>query len=422
MGQTLAEKLLSVKVGRAVRAGEIVDVAVDLAYTWEGILPIFRADFESFGRPVWDPERIAINIDHFPAPNPSYAELIRETVDFAHRQGIRNLSQRGGVPNQQVIDAGLCRPGMVVVGTDSHAVTVGALCAFSTGIGTTEMLSVFLTGAIWFRVPESIRLLVRGHLGHGVTPKDLALATARRLGTDGASYMALEGGGPGIASLGISGRQTLCNLAVEMGAKVGLLPSDDRTVAFCEALGMTEIERIAPDPDANYVKTVELDLDPIGPLVAAPSSPATGVDVGEIGKGIQVDQAYIGTCSGGRLEDLHFAAEILRGRQVHDRVRLVVVPTTEYVYKEASADGTLAILAAAGATIQNANCGACLGMHQGVLGAGDVCISSGNRNYPGRMGHRDSAIYLASAYTVAASAIAGEIVDPREFLRTKLPL
>jgi 3-isopropylmalate/(R)-2-methylmalate dehydratase large subunit len=415
MGMTLAEKILARAAGRArVAAGEFVVAEVDLALLHDIFALAAFQGLREVGRDrVFDPERVAVVIDHLvPAPTAAAAELHRRIREEVGALGIRRFFDAGaGICHQLLAEGGHVRPGMVVVGTDSHTTTAGALGAAGTGIGTSEMVHVLATGRLWFRVPETIRLELHGSLPPLVSWKDVILHVAGRLGADGAQYRSIEFGGPASAEVGMDGRLTMANMAVELGAKFGLFAADAVTAAYLSGRGLPA-PSLAPDPDARYLEVHRIDLDGLEPQVAGPDAVDAVRPVREAA-GIEIHQAFIGSCTNGRLEDLEASAALLRGRRVARGVRLLVAPASRAVYEEAARNGILADLVEAGATILPPGCGPCFGGHGGLLAPGERCIGSHNRNFPGRMGSPEAEIYLASPATVAASAVAGRIADPR---------
>lgn len=414
MGMTVAEKILARAAGReAVRAGEFVVADVDLAMTHD----IFAAKvFDTLLRhgveKLFDPAKVAVVIDHFvPAPTAQIADLQHRIREHVERFGVGIFYDAGeGISHQLLPERGHIRPGMLVIGTDSHTTTYGALGAAGTGVGTSDMVYALATGRLWFRVPETIRFELRGEPAPPATWKDLVLVIAGRIGTDGAQYRAMEFGGPGAATVPVSGRLTVANMAVELGAKFGIFPADEAALAY---LGIELGEAPLPDPDADYVEVHELDLSTLAPQVALPHDVDRVVPAADVGR-VPIDQAFLGSCTNGRLDDLEAAAAVLRGRKVAPGVRLLVAPASRRVMEQALASGAIATLVEAGATILAPGCGPCFGGHGGLLGPGERGISSSNRNFPGRMGSAQAEIYLASPATVAASAAAGRVVDPRE--------
>lgn len=413
---TLAQQILGAKTGRPVQPGEIVEVDVDIALTHEVLGPLTFRRFEELGVKLWDPDKVYVTIDHFvPAATAQQAENNRVTEQMVARHGIRHTGFYDGPSHQTLAESRLVRPGHVVVGTDSHTCMAGALGAFATGIGSTEMVSVFARGRIWFRVPEAVLITLRGGFASGVAAKDLVLHLLSRLGTDGATYRSLEFGGPALVDLPVDERLVLSNMAVELGAKTGLVDVDAATLAY---LGLAGDEPDVPRlvPDASYTDRIDIDLADLEPLCAAPHSPGNVHPVAELAGTVPVQQAFIGSCTGGRITDYRAAAAILAGRRVHPGVRLIVTPGSRNVYRQLVAEGLLDTLLAAGAIVEAPGCGPCAGLQAGVLADGENAISASNRNFQGRMGNPKASVYLASPATVAASAVAGEITDPREML------
>ncbi|MHA2071661.1 MAG: 3-isopropylmalate dehydratase large subunit [Candidatus Thorarchaeota archaeon] len=419
MGATLAEKMLGshTEKGKAT-AGEIVEASVDLLMVHEvlgsRILPIL--DEMGFDK-VWDPDRILVVNDHWaPASDVNSAEIHRRNRQFVKEQKISHFCDVDcGICHQVLPEMGLVAPGELIVGSDSHSTTYGAFNAFSTGLAATDSAIIISTGRIWFRVPESIYVKVDGKLAEYVMSKDLILRIIADLGPDGANYQSLEFHGSTFDSLLVGERMTVCNMAVEAGAKCAPMNSNKHVEKWMkEHAPSRELSPLEPDPDAEYVETIEynLDTDPLEPMVAIPDNPTNGVPASEVA-GTRFDQAFIGSCTNGRIQDLEIAAKILKGQRIHKEIRLIITPASKTTYMQALERGHIETLMQSGAIITNSTCGACVGGHLGVLGAGEVCVSSTNRNFPGRMGHRDSKVYLASPATVAASALRGEITDPR---------
>jgi len=410
VGQTLAEKILSHKVGRPVRAGELVVVEVDQVMVVDSIAGSFFKRLEYLEATPRSPERVSIVIDHVaPAANLEVAKAQKEIREWGKRHGIRVFDVGRGVCHQVLIEEGLAQPGWVVVGSDSHSTTYGAVGAFGTGMGATDIALAAASGRTWLRVPESVKVVFRGRLPKGVTAKDAALEMVRLLTAEGATYMAVEIHLlDGAEALTRGERMTLANLTVEAGAKAGLV------VPSGEILEMYRVpDWLYPDPDARYAKEVEIDLSALTPRVSVPFYVDNVHEVAQV-KGKRVDQVFIGTCTNGRIEDLRAAAEVLKGRKVAPWVRLLVVPASSQVLEEAARDGTLLTLLEAGATIGTPGCGPCMGRHMGVLAPGEVCVSTSNRNFRGRMGAPDAEIYLASPRVAAASAVAGYLTTPEE--------
>jgi 3-isopropylmalate/(R)-2-methylmalate dehydratase large subunit len=416
VGKTLAEKILSDKSGADARAGDIVVARVDLAFVQDTTGPLTVKQFRSTGsRGICDSLRAAIFLDHA-APSPDQ-ELSNDHIllrSFARDTGCLIYDVGDGVCHQIVAES-LARPGELVVGADSHTVTAGGLGAFACGMGSTDVAVVLQLGKTWFRVPESIRVSVTGQLTGAVSGKDLILHLIGLIGADGATYKALEFGGSAIDQMSISQRLTVANMVVEAGAKAGLFPSDGVTRGYLAEQGREEDYRpLTPDADAVYESTIEIDTSRLEPTVARPHTVDNTALAREL-KGIKIQQVYIGTCTNGRLEDMAAAARILKGHQRHPQTRLVVAPASRRVLLEAISAGYIEEMLRAGAVVLPPGCGACLGLHQGVLGDGENCLTTANRNFEGRMGNPKAFVYLGSPATAAASAITGEITDPREF-------
>jgi 3-isopropylmalate/(R)-2-methylmalate dehydratase large subunit len=420
MGATLAQKIIARAAGRAaVTPGEIVTCRVDLALLLDSggprrIWPRLR----ELGARVWDPERVVLVTDHFvPAVDAESAAILRLTRDFAREFGIRRFFDMQGIGHVVLMEQGAVAPGMFVAGGDSHSSNAGAYAAYAMGFGAIEMTGIVVTGEIWVPVPETIRVDWTGGFLRGVTPKDVMLALCRELGMDNA-FRAVEYGGEAVERMSIGERAVLCNMAAELGAETGLVEADETTLAALHAAGREPDAGALSwrsDPDARYLEVRSFEAGRLAPQVAAPHSPANSAAVTDIA-GVQIDQAYIGSCMGAKLADLHMAAEVLAGRRVAPGVRLLVAPASQQTWAGAAADGTLATLTAAGATLLPTGCGACAALGAGVLGDGEVCISSTNRNFKGRMGANTAQVWLGSPYTVAAAAVSGRIVDPREYL------
>lgn len=417
MAQTLVEKILSEKVGRPVRAGEFVVVPVDLVLMHDGTGCLAVRQLEALGRaaPRY-PDRTVLVLDHgLPSPR---KELSNDHVflrEFARRSGSRLHDCGHGVCHQVMVEE-YVGPGQIVVGADSHTCTAGALAAFATGMGSTDVAVAMGWGETWLRVPETIRVDAEGEFREAVSAKDLALWLVGQLGTDGANYQALEFGGTAVTALDMAGRLTLCNMSVEVGAKTGVVAADDLTRAYLASLGREEAwRRLEPDAGAGYARRITVDVSGLDPLVALPHRVDNVVPVGEVA-GTPVQQVFVGSCTNGRLEDLRTVASFVRGKRVASGVRLLVIPSSRRVYRQALAAGLLADLVEAGAIICPPGCGPCSGVHLGVLGDGEACLSSSNRNFQGRMGNPAGQVYLASPATCAASALRGVITDPREVL------
>jgi 3-isopropylmalate/(R)-2-methylmalate dehydratase large subunit len=410
MGQTLAEKIISAHAGRMVRAGELVVARVDCAMASDTTAPLTIRAFEAMGgEQIWDGKRCVLVLDHAaPAPNERIANLHALMRAFAHRHHCRLFEAGEGICHQLLVEHGLVKPGMLVVGADSHSCTYGAVGAMGIGVGSTDLAAVLLTGKIWLRVPISCQVIIDGTLAAGVCSKDVILAVLQQTGIAGAIYQSVEFSGEVVARFSLAERMTLANMTIEAGAKTGfVLPSGLDHGPNGNSLN--------PDPDASYSTTHQLDGSAIPPMVSPPHSPDLGVPVGMVA-GQPIDYAFIGTCVNGRLSDLQTAARILAGGKVHPRTRLLVGPASRKVFLDALRDGTVEALTTAGATFIPPGCGPCVGTHNGVPSDGENVISTGNRNFKGRMGNPLSHVYLASPATVAASARMGCIADPRDFL------
>ncbi|RLE52918.1 MAG: 3-isopropylmalate dehydratase large subunit [Candidatus Methanomethylicota archaeon] len=421
MGLTLAEKILSRKVGRRVSAGEFVEVDIDLAYFHDGSGPLVIKALEDMGvDKLANPDKVVVVFDHSVPPHSDQAATLQRLVRNAVKKfNVRYFYDLGeGVCHQVIPEKGHVLPGQVIVGADSHTCTLGAFGAFATGVGATDLAYALATGKLWFRVPETILVRVNGSFAPMVSAKDLALKIVGEIGVNGAIYKSIELTGRGVSKMSIASRMTIANMAVEMGAKVGLIAADQETIRYLKAkasLGEALFME-GGDADASYEDVRFFDLSSLEPQVALPHSPGNVKPIEEV-EGVEIDEAFLGSCTNGRLEDLLVAAEIMRGRKVHENVRFVVVPASKEVYLKALEMGIIKILLEAGALIGVPGCGPCLGAHMGVLGEDEVAISTSNRNFLGRMGSPKAKIYLASPQTVTASAIEGRITDPRRFMR-----
>ncbi|MFQ5987719.1 MAG: 3-isopropylmalate dehydratase large subunit [Dehalococcoidia bacterium] len=417
MGKTLAEKILSENSGVDAQAGDIVIAKVDLAFLQDGTGPLALRQLPASGLDrVANPERVVFFLDHA-APSPS-RELSNDHLilrDFAIKSGAQLCDIGEGICHQLIVES-YANPGEVIVGADSHTVTAGALGAFATGMGSTDVAIAIALGKTWLRVPESFRVVVSGSFKKGVYAKDLMLHLIGSIGADGATYRSLEFCGETVEKMSMSQRFTLANMAVEAGAKAGLFPSDETTYHYLESRGRGDLFRpITPDPDASYEKNIEIDASSLEPTVSKPHS-VDNIALAKELKNEKMQQVFIGTCTNGRLEDLAVAAAILNGKRRHPATRLIIAPASREVLIQAMALGYIQTLLEAGAVLLPPGCGACVGVHQGVLGDGERCLSTANRNFRGRMGNPEAFIYLGSPATAAATAIAGEIIDPREML------
>lgn len=418
MGMTAVEKILARAAGRErVQPGELVWVSVDVAMMQDSGGPRrIEANMRRLGAGVWDPAKVVVVNDHFvPAVDTTTAEILQLTRDWVKRYGIQHFYDGEGISHTLMIERGHVAPGMLYIGGDSHTPTAGAVGAFAAGVGSTEMLGVVITGQIWLRVPPTVRIEWSGRLRPGVTAKDMALRVIGDIGADGASYQAVQYAGEAVSALSMEERSVLTNMAAELGAKTGIIEPDETVFAYLRQRGHTSFNPHYSDPDAVYSRVLHYEADSLTPLVARPHT-VQNVSPAAEAAGVRIHQAYIGACTGAKFEDLAMAARILRGRQVAPHVRLLVAPASKRALQEAAAAGVLADLVSAGATILASGCGACAGLGAGILAPGERCLSSTNRNFRGRMGSYEAEVYLGSPYTVAASAVAGEITDPRSFL------
>ena len=413
----IIEKILARASGRGeVSPGEIVEASIDVAMIHDLTGPLTIESFRKIGaKKVWNSQRIVVILDHIvPASSVKAAELNKVVRKFAKEQKIDNFYDigQGGVCHQVMPEKGHVRPGELIVGADSHTCTYGAFGAFATGIGSTEMAAVFATGTLWFKVPEVIKVNGTGRFQSFVTPKDLILNIISRIKADGAIYNGIEFAGPTIRDMGVDGRMVLCNMAMEMGAKTGIIEPDETTLNYVKSRTKEPFKPVKSDLEGTYKKVLDMDVTDLEPQVSCPHSVDNVKPVSEVDK-VEIDQAFIGSCTNGRLEDLRLAAKLLKGRKVREGVRLLVTPSSQEVYAEALQEGLIKTFLEAGAIVCNPTCGPCLGGHLGLLAPGETCISSSNRNFVGRMGSPKAHVYLASPATVAASAVTGKITDPR---------
>jgi len=412
---TVSEKILARASGKdRVEAGEIVMADIDVAMTHDLTGPLSVESFRAIGEDrVWDPEKIVVIFDHqVPADSIEAAQNHMIMRDFVEEQGIRNFYDvREGVCHQVLPEKGHVVPGEVVVGTDSHTCTHGALGAFATGIGSTDMAMVFATGKLWFRVPETLRFDVRGKLREHVYAKDVILNIIGRVGADGATYMACEFAGETVAEMSVSDRMVLSNMAIEMGGKTGIVEPDEKTLNYVRRRSGKPWRVFKTDPDAPSLSVMEVDVSDLEPQVACPHNVDNVKPVTEV-EGTEIDQVFLGSCTNGRLSDLRDAAAILKNRKVSDSVRMLVIPASREVYRRALDEGLIEIFVDAGALVCNPCCGPCLGGHVGLVGPGEVSLSTSNRNFRGRQGSPEAEVYLSSAAVAAASAVNGSITHP----------
>jgi len=416
MAQTLAEQILSHASGQPVSAGENVVVNVDLAMMHDSISPsIIKILHGELGaQRVWDRERIAVVVDHVaPAATIQNAEHQANLRRWVREQGLKHFFDVGrGISHPVLVEEGLARPGMLIIGSDSHSTGYGAVGAFGTGMGSTDMALALATGQTWLRVPETVRVLARGAFQPGVSAKDLGLKVAREIGADGATYQSVEW--HGLDELSIADRMTLATLSIEVGAKAGIVPpTGPGWEAHARPRGIEAPEWLRVEAGAVYRQTVEVDLDRLDPQVSVPHYVDNVVDLSDLGR-VAVDVVYLGTCTNGHYEHMAAAARILRGRRIASGVRMIVVPASSEALRQATEDGTLSTLLAAGVALGTPGCGACIGRHMGVLAPGETCLFTGNRNFRGRMGAPEAQIYLASPEVAAATALTGYITHPRE--------
>jgi 3-isopropylmalate/(R)-2-methylmalate dehydratase large subunit len=365
---------------------------------------------------VFDPDRVAFVLDHYsPAKDIASAEQCRITREFVRRHGLPHFYDvgRAGIAHVLLAEEGFVLPGEVFVGADSHTCNHGALGAFATGVGSSDLAAAMATGRLWFRVPHTLKFVFTGSLRPWVTGKDLVLRVIGDIGVDGARYAAMEFSGPVLQRLSLDERFSITNMAVEAGAKNGIMEPDEVVLEWVRSRARRPFEPVYGDPDAEYAAVYEYDVTDMEPVVAAPPSPDNVIPVTEV-QGVRVDQCFIGTCTNGRIEDLRQAARVLAGRRVHPDVRLIVIPATPHIYRQALEEGLIQIFLEAGAAVSTATCGPCIGGHMGVLADGEVCVSTSSRNFIGRMGHRGSRVYLSNAAVAAAAAVAGKIVHPAE--------
>lgn len=420
MKQTITEKIFSDHVGYEVKAGQIIDSKIDMVIGNDITTPIsIKAFKESGAKSLANPDGFAIVMDHYiPAKDILSANQAKISRDFAYKHNLKNYFDEKdmGIEHALLPEKGLVIPGDVIIGADSHTCTHGALGVFATGMGSTDLAYAMITGKNWFKVPETIKIVFKEKPAQYVYGKDLILEVIRQIGVDGALYKALEFTGESIQYLDMDSRFSLCNMAIEAGGKSGIIAVDEITKEFLKDKNLRdEPKYFYSDEGANYTKVIEIDTSKLDPVIAYPFLPSNGKSVREaVRDDIAIDQAFIGSCTNGRLSDLRIAASILKGKKVARKTRLIITPATQKIALQAQKEGLVDIFIQAGAVVSNPTCGACLGGYMGILGAGERCISTTNRNFVGRMGDRSSEVYLANSAVAAASAIAGKITDPRD--------
>ncbi len=413
MGKTIIEKIIGRNTDKSVSAGDIVTVNVDRVMIHDIFIPFVASKFEEMGfKKLWDPDKVVLIYDHLvPASQVDDTRHFKIGNEFVKKYGMKNIHRSDGICHQLMTEAGYVKPGNVVFGTDSHTTTYGCVGAFSSGIGYTEMASILGTGTMWVRVPETIKIEINGELPENVASKDVILRLIGDLGADGATYKALEFTGDTVANMTVASRMTIANMAIEAGAKCALFTPDEKTAQYCQ-IELTEKETsLVGDEDAHYIKTIKYNAKDLVPVMACPSQVDKIEDVSKL-EGTEIDQVFIGSCTNGRLEDLHTVAKILKGKKVAPFVKLIVTPASRKIYIEAVEDGTMKILSEAGAIITHPGCGLCCGRAGGILTDGERVVATNNRNFLGRMGTSKVEIYLASPKTAATCAINGKITVP----------
>ncbi len=418
MGQTIAEKILSVHSGKKVHAGDITLAKVDFVMAQDGTAPLVIKAFEQFKADrIFNKNKAVFVIDHnSPSQSQGVSALHKMMRDFTAKYGMKIFDIGEGVCHVLLPEKGLVKCGDLVLGADSHTPTYGALNAMSSGVGSTDLAIALLTGSLWFKVPHTVKVTVKGRMPAGVFGKDIALHIVKTLTAEGALYRSVEISGEAIGALSMEARFTICNLTTEVGAKCGIMQADDKTKKWLAARGIKNCKSVSADSDAVYEKKVDMNVSRLSPQVAMPHTVDNVADVGKI-KGIPVQQAFIGTCTNGRTEDFAVAARILKGRKIKKGTRLICSPGSRSIYLECLKQGYIQDIVQAGGCVTNPGCGSCVGTHQGIPSDGENVISTANRNFKGRMGNQNAFIYLASPATVAASSIEGKIADPRKYLK-----
>lgn len=416
---TIAEKIFAAHAeGSKVEAGQIVNADVDIIMMHEMLGMRVADTYEELNlEKIAYPDRVVVLLDHWtPANSIDVAIVHKSTREFVKKYGIKNwLGMTEGICHQVIPEKGFVWPGALIVGTDSHTCTYGAFGAFSTGIGSTDAAVLLAEGKLWFKVPESFKITLQGEVPPFIAGKDIILKLITKIGTAGATYQSVEFHGEAVKALSVDSRMTICNMAIEMGGKAGIIEPDQKTLQWLKGRITQDFNVIKADLDANYSSELKLDVNELDPQVAKPHSPGNAVSVGDV-QGIKFDQGFIGTCTNGRLEDLRIAAKILKNKKINKNVRLIITPASKEIYLQALKDGLINTFIDAGALVTHPTCGVCLGIF-GTLAPGEISLSASNRNFIGRQGSRDAKIYLAAPATVAASALKGVITDPREFIQ-----
>lgn len=421
MGMTMTQKILAASAGLdKVRPGQLIMAKLDLVLGNDVTSPVAIKEFRKIGaEKVFDTKKVAIVPDHFtPNKDIKSAEQCKFIREFVREMDIENYFEVGemGIEHALIPEKGLAVPGDVIIGADSHTCTYGALGAFSTGVGSTDMAAAMATGEAWFKVPEAIKIVLKGKLPRWVSGKDVILHIIGMIGVDGALYQSMEYTGEGVAELSMDDRFTIANMAIEAGAKNGIFEVDEKTLEYVKEHSNKDYTVYKADEDAEYNRVIEINLSELRPTVAFPHLPENTRTIDEVGD-IPIDQVVIGSCTNGRIEDLRAAAEVLKGRKVHKGVRTIIFPATQQIYLQAMREGLLEIFIEAGAAVSTPTCGPCLGGHMGILAKGERAVATTNRNFVGRMGHPESEVYLASPAVAAASAVAGKIASPEEVVK-----
>lgn len=415
MGKTITEKILSIKSGKDAQAGEVVLAEVDFCFGQDGTSALIIDELNKLGG-LYEPKKFAMFIDHnAPPPLASVANIQKKMRDFAKKHMCHLFEAGEGISHQLVPEMGFVLPGELVLGADSHTCTYGALGALATGVGSTDLAAAAFTGKLWFKVPPTIKITLKGKLPPAVQAKDLILYIIGEMGADGATYKAVELYGEAIRDMDMDGRFTLCNMGVEMGAKFTIVPPDEKTVEWAKKHSSRPFTPVLADEDANYEEEREFDISSLSPMIAKPHRGDNVVPIEEV-EGLEIQEVVIGTCTNGRMSDLRSSAMILKGRKVHPDVRLIIVPASRRILQKAVKEGLVDIFLSAGAIVLPPGCGPCVGTHQGIPADGEKVLSTANRNFKGRMGNPNAEIYLASPLTCAASALNGRITDPRKLI------